>query len=33
MASKFGARSQGITFSPIQAQRTNALAASQGPSD
>nr|POE82168.1 putative tocopherol o-methyltransferase, chloroplastic [Quercus suber] len=30
IASKFGAKCQGITLSPVQAQRANALAAAQG---
>uniref|UniRef100_A0A2N9HXK5 Methyltransferase type 11 domain-containing protein n=1 Tax=Fagus sylvatica TaxID=28930 RepID=A0A2N9HXK5_FAGSY len=33
IASKFGAKCQGITLSPIQAQRANALAAAQGLAD
>ena len=33
IASKFGAKCQGITLSPIQAQRANALVAAQGLSD
>ncbi|KAK4572109.1 hypothetical protein RGQ29_030507 [Quercus rubra] len=33
IASKFGAKCQGITLSPVQAQRANALAAAQGLSD
>ncbi|KAF3432634.1 hypothetical protein FNV43_RR23736 [Rhamnella rubrinervis] len=33
IAAKYGAKSQGITLSPFQAQRANALAAAQGLSD
>lgn len=33
LAKKFGAKCQGITLSPIQAQRANALAAAQGLAD
>ena len=33
IASKFGAKCQGITLSPVQAQRANALATAQGLSD
>lgn len=33
LAKKFGARSVGITLSPVQAQRANALAAAQGLAD
>jgi len=33
LAKKFGASSVGITLSPVQAQRANALAAAEGLSD
>lgn len=33
MAKKFGAKSIGITLSPVQAARANALAAAQGLAD
>jgi trans-aconitate methyltransferase len=33
LARKYGAKCQGITLSPVQAQRANALAAAQGLAD
>lgn len=33
LAKKFGAKCQGITLSPVQAQRANALAAARGLAD